>query len=44
MIDFVGSNNVKGTHQKKTPKKERKKETNKQTLVIKNILFPMLKN
>jgi hypothetical protein len=40
MINFVGSNDVKGTHKKKTPKKEKKKET----LVIKNILFPMLKN
>ncbi len=37
MIDCVGSNDVKGKHQ-------RKKETNKQSLVIENILFPMLKN
>jgi len=27
MIDCVGSNDVKGKHQKKTPKKERKKQT-----------------
>jgi hypothetical protein len=27
MIDCVGSNDVKGKHQKKTPNKERKKET-----------------